>query len=133
MAILLRTLTEKSVMQEGKYAGNTVQHVIDLGHTAYLRWVYYNMSMISFSQDILRKIYINEKDEIKKPGKCPEKVMEKEISIKRCLLAKGEFGAYKHIEKVINTEKKRKYMQNVKLSAKLNSKGNLQRMNHGHN
>jgi hypothetical protein len=74
-SIRLRILTEKSVLQEGKYANVPIGQLIDLGHTAYLRYVYYTYSNISFTDNVLFKIYIRKDSEkIPKPGKKIEMV-----------------------------------------------------------
>lgn len=67
-AILLRRLTEKSLVGFGKYAALTVQQVIDLQHTRYLRWVYFNSSNIDFIDSILDRISITPDCKINKPG-----------------------------------------------------------------
>lgn len=78
-SILLRTLTGKSVLWFGKYNGVKVQQVIDLRSHTYLRWIYYNITGITFTDDILKELTITENRKIKKPGIAPEmhdKVME---------------------------------------------------------
>lgn len=58
-------------MNFGKYYDLTVQQVIDKGHRAYLRWCYFNNSMISFNDDVLNDIGITINHRIIKPGKDP--------------------------------------------------------------
>lgn len=97
-AIRLRILTEKSIIGFGKYNLLTIGEILTLGHTNYLRYVYYNFESISFTDDILKKIYviiIDEKGEIiidrriNKPGKNLELHLEiqeymESIVKKRC-------------------------------------------------
>ena len=71
-SILLRTLTRKSVLWFGKYNGIKVQQVIDLRSPAYLRWIYYNITGVTFTDDILQELTITENRKIKKPGIAPE-------------------------------------------------------------
>ena len=67
----MRTLTLKSKLGFGKYHVNTVNEVLEIFKSKeYLRWVYYNMSHISFMPEILKEIDVIFK--IDKPGKNPE-------------------------------------------------------------
>jgi hypothetical protein len=70
--ILLRTLTEKSCLKFGKYADIPLYNLLALGHTRYLRWIYFNMSNISFMPNILEQIGITNEFIIEKPGKNAE-------------------------------------------------------------
>lgn len=64
----LRTLTLKSKMKFGKYVDNSVFEIIFvLFQPSYIVWTYYNMSQISFTDDILTLVNIT--DKIQKPGK----------------------------------------------------------------
>ena len=93
MAILLRTLTEKSKLQEGQHSGFTVGWVIRLDELSYLRSMYFTKSMISFTDEVLDKIKIAERYRIEKPGKNPNLVNIVNNSVWRNL----------------STEEKRKY------------------------
>lgn len=69
--VLLRILSYKSILDFGKYNMSSVQQLLDLKKTGYLRWVYYSCSKISFTYDILKEIgVITDKydDRIEKPG-----------------------------------------------------------------
>lgn len=46
-------MARKSVFHGGKYDGVSVQQLLDLKQYGFLRWCYYNYSMISFLPDIL--------------------------------------------------------------------------------
>jgi hypothetical protein len=74
--IKLRILTRKSLLKFGMYATLGVQQVIDLRHFRYLRWCYFNISGISFTDDILEEIHISEQYKIEKPGTDPDKCKE---------------------------------------------------------
>jgi hypothetical protein len=63
--IRLRTLTEKSVLVQGKYKGLTVGNILKTD-PYYLEYLYYAVEKISFCDDILKKINIPYT--IKKPG-----------------------------------------------------------------
>jgi hypothetical protein len=70
-AVLLRILTPKSYLRVGKYKDLRIQEILDLNKTAYLRYFYYNMQGISFTEDILKQIGVIGDDydyRIKKPG-----------------------------------------------------------------
>jgi len=56
----------------GKHADCTVDQLLNLQKTLYLRWVYYNCSMISFQDEILRALGIKDEWVINKPGTDPE-------------------------------------------------------------
>ena len=75
-SVLLRTLTKKSVLWFGKHNGLKVQQVIDLQLGTYLRWVYYNFTGITFTEDILEELTITENRKIQKPGIAPERHIE---------------------------------------------------------
>ena len=66
--IRLRTMARKSVFYEGKFEGYSVQQLIDLKEYCYLRWCYFNCSMVSFLTDILEEIGVSEEFRIDKPG-----------------------------------------------------------------
>lgn len=72
MEILLRKLTKKSTIDFGKHSGLKVGDLLNIMEIRYLRWMYYNCSMITFFDDILEQIGIPLKWRIDKPGKNPE-------------------------------------------------------------
>lgn len=70
--VLLRKLAYKSTFNFGKYYDYTVYQLFclsELKAIKYLTWVYYNASNISFTDEILDRIFITEELRIKKPGK----------------------------------------------------------------
>jgi hypothetical protein len=71
-SVVLRTLTGKSTMWFGKFEGLKVQQILDLHYKDYLRWVYYNIHGVTFVNEILKEITINETRMISKPGIAPE-------------------------------------------------------------
>ena len=71
--VLLRKLSRKSIINFGKKEGYSVQQMLDLKEKGYLRWMYFNCSMISFLDDILDEINITEDFRIQKPGTNKEK------------------------------------------------------------
>ncbi len=72
-AVLLRTLTEKSYLKFGQFQKYRVGEVLIMGQKKYLRWVYFNCSMINFNDELLDKLNITEDFRIPKPGTEPEK------------------------------------------------------------
>lgn len=87
--ILFRTLTEKSVLWFGKCINCTVESIL-IKDKSYIRWIYYNVEGVSFTEDVLKQAgVIIEEDgkvlydsRIKKPGKNPQ--LGEEID-KKCL------------------------------------------------
>ena len=65
---LLRKLSRKSTLKFGQYYDNTVQDCLTFHKYNYLRWVYYNCSMVTFMDDILEEIGITQEYRINKPG-----------------------------------------------------------------
>lgn len=66
--ILLRKLSYKSILQDGKYKNQMVKTIIKVDNR-YLVWVYFSLSKISFIDDILDDLHIPVEFRIKKPGK----------------------------------------------------------------
>lgn len=124
----LRTLSRKSLLNFGKYADCTVQNLLDLKKTNYLRWVYYNASMISFLPDILEEIHIPDEYLIEKPGKEPEKHNELTELLSAKMLGITKLKHKSHIRKIKKGKMKHKF---IKDSIKY-SKSRLQSKNHGH-
>ena len=60
--ILLRTLTFKSKLKYGDNAHLTVQDVLNVHRHSDLAYAYYNMSNISFKDEVLDKIGIKPKE-----------------------------------------------------------------------
>lgn len=128
--ILLRKMSYKSVVGFGKYKELTVQEIINLGHTAYLRYLYYNIEGISFVDDVLKDIgvYSDKYDyRIEKPGKNPE-LGDELFNIK---INNMSFNNKSHFNKVNNIRKNVKNRDFKRLDNKTFSKSNLQRWNQG--
>jgi hypothetical protein len=129
---LLRLLTWKSKLMFGKYPELTISQLYIGHHTRYLRWVYYNLSGISFTDDILYKIGVvtdNRDSRIEKPGMNKD-LCETVNGFYRKAMVKQGFDKEmdnnfrdksKQKLKVIEKEEKIKY-----------SKKNLQWRNQGH-
>lgn len=73
--VLLRKLTLKSKLGVGKYANETIIHLLERNKrkaVCYLRWIYFNCEKITFLDEILIDILkIEEIDLIPKPSKKP--------------------------------------------------------------
>ena len=140
--VLLRKLAWKSVLDFGKYKGQSVQQVFNFNHKRVLRWYYYNLSKISFIQEILRAIGIEERDEIQKPGTDPEKgkKIDEIMDMREKRFCKKAFlEDNKEAQKKICCNKaKRKRVENAKaVRSKISdnkefSKGRMQWKNQGH-
>ena len=126
--LLLRTLAKKSILGFGKYADMTIKNLLDLNRTTYLRWIYYNMDMISFSNEILEEIKISDDFKIQKPGKAPEK----HDLLNDILWDKiGSFNKFKQESHRKKVRKARAVNRSI-VDKKRFSKANLTRINHGH-
>jgi len=128
-AVLLRTLSRKSVLWFGKFEGLSVQQIIDMKRGQYLRWLYYNCQGVSFLNDVLEEIRINEYWRIKKPGIRPKKHDQlcqenrKKMSFKSKSHVDRVMRIRKHVKK-IKTEKKEVTSRGVSQAC------NLQRIKH---
>ena len=122
--IILRKLTLKSCFEEGKFANVPVGTLIDLGHTRFLRWYYYNLSNISFVPEVLEMIGITPEWEIKKPG------TNKEIGETLALFKKQTMGDKNRMAAYQKDKKKNKYIFTKSLDK--TSKAQLMAKNHGH-
>jgi hypothetical protein len=71
-AVLLRKLTNKSILKFGKFAELTVQQCIDTKKKKYLRWVYFNCSNITFTDELLDELLIPVWYRFDKPNKNTE-------------------------------------------------------------
>lgn len=70
--ILLRTLTEKSIIQNGKNKGLPVGDLLNRCKTD-LIYSYFHYANITFTPEIIAKLNLRPEDIIQKPGKAPEK------------------------------------------------------------
>jgi len=125
--IRLRTLTFKSTMKFGQYAELDVARVIELGKSTYLKWVYFNIEGISFTDEVLDYLKIWPEYRIQKPGKDPE-IFEQ--------ILKGKYYKFLGIEGLVSKSiSKKRYkarvITNQKRRAVYSSKGYLQAKNHG--
>lgn len=128
---LLRKLSFKSKIGFGKYTDLTVQEIIDMERSSYLRAIYYNMEGISFTDDVLKKLrIITDKYDytIPKPGKNPE--YGEEVFNK--LFNSLNFKIKSHLGKRLRGDVLKQTINNHKYDEKTYSKGNLTRINQGH-
>ena len=116
-SVLLRTLTNKSIMWFGKHEGLRIQQIIDLQHQTYLRWVYYNCKGVSFNADVLDAIRIAEDKRIPKPGCCPE--LHNEVCQEN--MKKMGFKAKSHMRKVTRVRKEAQEMRSNRNSVQSKS------------
>jgi hypothetical protein len=128
---LLRKLTHKSTLKFGKYSELAVNHMIDLKRHAYLRWVYFNCSNITFIDDILEEIGVYANYRIQKPGKNPELGVElDELKSHHALFL--PFKVKKHNAKVLKGKKLCRFVSFKQADRIQFSKGALARQNQGH-
>lgn len=129
---ILRTLTWKSILGFGKYKELSIQQIFDLGHTAYLRYIYFNVEGISFNEEILTKIYVISKyydDRIIKPGTNPE--LGKKIDAIMFNHFVGKEGNSAHTMNRIRKGAKIRLVELKIYENKYYSKASMQRRNHG--
>lgn len=110
-SILLRKLTKKSTINFGKFKEYTVEHMFGMKKQIELTSMYFNLSTITFTDDILDELGITEEFRINKPA------------ANRILY--DEFIASKYGKK----QAPNKDLQRLSKETKSFSKGYLQRMN----
>jgi len=127
-AILLRTLTEESIIGFGKWTDLKVGDVLAKKYYVQIRWIYYNCSMITFFDNILEEVGITKGDRIEKPGKNPDKFKE----LQKIFVKYRSFLNNSHLKskarkiargKISNTRR----VENIRYS-----KGVMQSKNQGH-
>lgn len=111
----------------GKHSERTVQELLNAKQKWYLIWIYYNMSMITFMDDILEEVFIYEEYRIEKPGKDVEKWEQAERVGNAVMLRTNP----KFIKERSSFKKRNRIK--VKNNEKANklSKSQLQSKNHG--
>lgn len=129
--ILLRKLTEKSIINFGQFDGWTVGKILDMQKTGYLRWIYYNYEGLTFTDEILEKMRVNLEDRIKKPGKNPE-LHEITTNEKRGALYNANFLAYMKEKSHLLKGRKIKMIRDQSMRKAYNRKDILQAKNQGH-
>ena len=67
-SILLRKLTKKSTLKFGKFKDCTVEHLFGMKKQVELTSIYFKLSTITFTEDILDELGILEEYRIKKPS-----------------------------------------------------------------
>ena len=68
-SILLRKLTKKSTLKFGKFKDCTVEHLFGMKKQIELTSIYFKLSTITFSDDILEELGITKEFRIEKPSK----------------------------------------------------------------
>jgi len=132
LTVLLRKMTLKSAFTYGRHEGKTVQQLLDLHDTPYLRWAYFNIKSITFIDEILDLIHIYPDYRIEKPG--VDKGKEQELYTKLFGLRGkhnpvGMLGVGSNAKKKINKKINKKL---ITLEQQSNNRGYLMRKNHGH-
>lgn len=132
-----RILTRKSRLNFGQYPTHTVAELLDILHkTDRIIWYYYNMSHISFHEDILNELNL---ERITKPGIDPELgelQLEKRHKqwhdkTKECI-KKGDWAEYRKRVTIPHNHKVKSTKRFAKSSEYENSsKAALQAKNHG--
>jgi len=125
----LRKLTPKSKLGFGKFSDLTIGELLILRKTVYLRWVYYNCSMIDYDDVIFSSIHMNEKHKIEKPGVNPDlyEIVNNKI---QATISGGAVNFYKMKSKM-NRKNRIKHFRASCGSRNTASKGVMQAFNHG--
>lgn len=98
----LTILSREAIFNSGKYSGLSVNHVLStLKDANYIRWSYYNLKNLSFSDNILKLLQIAK---INKPGtnrKFNQPAKKKKINKsheykKSNKISKGKLQAFNH-------------------------------------
>jgi hypothetical protein len=123
---LLRKLADKSKFGYGKYQTLSVRDVLNLGHPNYIRWCYFYSDKISFLDSILDEVKIPKEYRIEKPGRNPELGDKLEEEIMSNARDKDEYYRMRQKQREINL------MAEIHRDRVSYSKGNMERINHGH-
>lgn len=128
----LRKMTLKSVINVGRFYNLSVQNVIDMGNIGGLVALYFNLSKISYTDDVLDILGITKDLRIEKPGKIESLDMQQKY---RSDALNNYYKDFSEIEKMNlsnskNAQRKRK--SNRSISA-INScsKGKMASINRG--
>lgn len=113
-AILLRKLTKKSKLKFGTYKDYTVEHLFGMRKQIDLTSMYFNLSNITFMDDILEELGITSEFKIVKPSKDNE--MYKTFMLQKYGLK----------------QKPNKCLQIMRTETKSYRKDLLMSVNHGH-
>jgi hypothetical protein len=122
---LLRTLTLKSRIGFGQFRDLTVSEIIDLAMLPYLRWLYFNMEGLTFTNEILINIKIDQDFRIEKPGRKPE-LHEKLMAI---LGDKMVWESKRHMKKRMDARNNRKSIAIDKFEKRFQKKSLLCSLN----
>ncbi len=130
MAITLRKMTMLSRFDGGKYSGQKVETIVKLD-SQYIRYEYFCMSKLSFTDDVLLSVGVTEEYRIGKPGK--DRVMLHKFNL-------DAINKLSAIDKIKHFNAKRKdrkvkaellHARHVNDNKKILSKASLQSMNTG--
>ena len=140
--VVYRKLTKKSRLGYGKYADYTVQDMfcLDWKGREYLIWSYFNLSNITFMDDILDELEIPEEMRISKPGK-NEDLWEKLREARARRGFEEKYGVMEEKQRVIALSDRKRRQQNARMMVcikkevadnKKFSKGKMAWKNQGH-
>lgn len=128
--VQLRTLTEKSIINFGKYAGVSVKQLLSFNKTE-VAWIYFNYEHISFTDSVLDAALVFKERRIEKPGNNKDGFYEYIAAVK----AKGREGVARVISRNIRLSSLKKRAAKRLVSAEKAeeiSPARMQAMNHGH-
>lgn len=131
--IALRIMAPLSKYAIGKYAGCTVESLLDRDND-YIRWSYFNHSNISYQDEILSKVGILDRYRIAKPGTDPEMYERCKANVMQYVKSKmtenqimGMASRRKRLQKKAHAKAVKKVDDENNLSKRV-----LQAINHGH-
>ena len=126
-AITLRVLTNKSKLGFGKYQDMTIADILKI-NKEYVIWVYYNVSGISFNEELLSQLEINPR--IEKPGVDKNAFFKCKRQYSMAHYSKEQRMHYGACKKAIAKRHKKAVLCKA-IQAEHYSKGQLQAMNLG--
>jgi hypothetical protein len=128
---LLRTLTKKSIIWFGQYGGMSVEQIIHIQKSNYLRWLYYNASKVNFVDEILEELRIYPSWRIPKPGTNNDMFVELGEVLHSAIHCSDPERYFKMKSRSKRISKGR-YMERLAKFKKYYRNNYLQAKNHGH-
>jgi len=125
--VLLRKLTEKSILKFGKYSDIKIRNILIAKNYDYLRWVYFNCSNITFIDEIIEQLNIPEEFLINKPATN----IDFYVKLKELNSLKISSKSKEVFDIKVEEENSKKRKMKAKLEKIYFSKGMMQNRNHG--
>lgn len=128
--ILLKKYTQDSIFDTGKYSGQSVAVVMKI-NPAYIVYSYFKLQRITFTDDILESIGIEDKYRFDKPGMSDDKAHEFYKDRLDNMTEKERVAHFSKNKKTRIAKEKLKHSRHVNDERRIYSKGSLANMNRG--